>query len=60
VATEDADDLQKLLDGCDEMLDHYAASRPADDPASRVMRESRRQLAERLRVAEAAPTADTA
>jgi hypothetical protein len=39
------------------MLDHYEASRPGDDPAARVMRESRRQLEERLRTAEATPPA---
>jgi len=60
VANAEAEDLRQLLEGCDQMLDHYAASRSADDPAARVMRESRRQLEERLRLAEAAPTADTA
>jgi len=60
VADADVDDLRKLLEACDQMLDHYCAegrADRADDPVVRVMRKSRRRLEERLRSAEAAQVA---
>jgi len=55
VAADTAEDLRKLIESCDQMLDHYCAGGRVDDPVAQVMRRSRRRLEERLESAEAAP-----
>jgi len=55
MAPDNAEDLRKLLESCDQMLDHYCAGGRSDDRVAQVMRESRRRLAERLESVEAAP-----
>jgi hypothetical protein len=45
----DPEELQKLVEASDQMLDHYCAEDRTDDSVAEVMRETHRQLEERLR-----------
>ena len=51
----DVEQLETLLDACDEMLDHYCEAADGEDDAAATMRASRRELEERLRSAERSP-----
>jgi len=59
VAHDTAEDLRKLLEACEEMLDHYCSSGRTDDAVAHVMRESRSRLEERLQSAEAGPVVES-